>query len=156
MGTGTDPRKIPAIHQTELHPYLQQKDFVDWHAEQGIHIIQFSPCGNLNPFYRDVSWAKGVAQMTRLVDHPILVEVARKHGKTPIQIALAWGISNGRCVIPKSTIEWQIRDNADAENIELDVEDMAKIEQMDRKARFNDPSPDFGYKLYVGLDGAAS
>ena len=147
---------MPAVHQTELHPYLQQKDFVNWHAEKGIRIIQFSPCGNLNTFYRDVSWAKDVAQMTRLIDHPILLEVAKKHGKSPIQIALAWGVGNGRCVIPKSTIEWQILENVEAEKIELDADDLKKIEGMDQKARFNDPSADFGYKLYVGLDGATS
>lgn len=137
-----------------MHPYLQQKAFVDWHREQGIQIIQFSPSGNLNPFYRDVAWAKDVAQIGRLIDHPILLDVAKKHKKSAIQIALAWGVANGRCVIPKSTIEWQIMENADAENIPLDEEDMAQISKMDRKARFNDPSPIFGYKLYSGLDGA--
>lgn len=142
------------MHQTELHPYLQQKPFVDWHATQDIRIIQFSPSGNLNPFYRDVSWAKEVAQMGRLIDHPILLDVARKHGKSPIQISLAWGVASGRCVIPKSTIEWQIRENAEADRIVLDADDMAQIAKMDQKARFNDPSALFGYKLYVGLDGA--
>ena len=150
----TQRHQVPAVHQTELHPYLQQGDFVDWHEQQGIKIIQFSPSGNLNPFYRDVSWAKGIAEMTRLIDHPTLLKVAEKHGKSPIQIALAWGISNGRCVIPKSTVEWQIKENVEAENIALDAHDMAQIAKMDQKARFNDPSPEFGYKLYVGLDGA--
>ncbi|KAI1413720.1 Aldo/keto reductase [Hypoxylon sp. FL1857] len=146
---------VPAVHQTELHPYLQQKDFVDWHAENDIRIIQFSPCGNLNQFYRDVGWAKDIAKMTRLIDHPTLLKVAQKHDRSPVQIALAWGIQSGRCVIPKSTIEWQIRENLEAEKITLDEEDMEAIATMDQKARFNDPSSDFGYKLYVGLDGAA-
>lgn len=138
-----------------MHPYLQQQEFVEWHKEKGIHIIQFSPCGNLNPFYRDVSWAKGVAHMTRLIDHPTLLEVAKKHDKSPIQIALAWAIINGRSVIPKSTIEWQVQENAAADSISLDEEDMMAIKGMDQKVRFNDPSVDFGSKLYIGLDGAS-
>ncbi|VUC26797.1 unnamed protein product [Clonostachys rosea] len=146
---------VPAVHQTELHPYLQQKEFVDWHEEKGIKIIQFSPCGNLNTFYSQVSWAKDEAKMTRLIDHPTLIRIAEKHGKSPIQIALAWGVVNGRCVIPKSTIEWQIQENASADQIELDGDDLKQIATMDQKARFNDPSVLFGYKLYVGLDGAA-
>ncbi|CAK7235644.1 hypothetical protein SBRCBS47491_009364 [Sporothrix bragantina] len=145
---------VPAAHQLELHPYLQQKDFVAWHMEKGIQIIQFSPCGNLNAFYRDVSWAKEEAHITRLIDHPVLLNVAKKHGKTPIQIALAWGVVNRRAVIPKSTIEWQILENAAADKIVLDEEDLKEIASMDQKARFNDPSADFGYKLYIGLDGA--
>jgi alcohol dehydrogenase (NADP+) len=146
--------QVPAVHQIELHPYLQQKELVDWHIERGARIIQFSPCGNLNSFYRDVSWAKEVAQMVRLIDHPTLLKVAQKHGNSPVQIALAWGIQNGRCVIPKSTIEWQIRENLGAEDIVLNEEDLEAIESMDQKARFNDPSVDFGYKLHEGLDGA--
>ncbi|RSL97724.1 hypothetical protein CDV31_012904 [Fusarium ambrosium] len=145
---------VPAVHQTEMHPYLQQKEFADWHESKGIKIIQFSPCGNLNTFYRDVSWAKDIAKTTRLIDHPVLLEIAKKHGKSPIQIALAWGVANGRCVIPKSTIEWQIRENIEADCIALDREDLERIATMDLKARFNDPSDDFGYKLYTGLDGA--
>ena len=58
-------------------------------------------------------------------------------------------------MIPKSTIEWQIRENIEADQIVLDENDLREIEKMDQKARFNDPSADFGYKLYVGLDGAA-
>ncbi|KAI8313698.1 hypothetical protein K4K61_007132 [Colletotrichum sp. SAR11_59] len=146
---------VPAIHQTELHPYLQQKGFVDWQESKGIKIMQFSPSGNLNTFYRDVSWAKDVAQMARLIDHPILQAIAKKHGKSPIQIALAWGVVNGRCVIPKSTIEWQIKENLEADSIPLDEEDLQQIAKMDQQARFNDPTELFGYKLYVGLDGAA-
>ncbi|KAI1260615.1 Aldo/keto reductase [Xylariaceae sp. FL1019] len=144
---------VPAVHQMELHPYLQQADFVQWHHEIGICITQFSPCGNLNTFYRDVSWAKDVANMGRLIDHPTLLNIAEKHKRSPIQIALAWAIQDGRSVIPKSTIEWQIRENAEAETIVLDPEDLEAIGQMDQQARFNDPSTDFGYELYVGLEG---
>lgn len=47
--------------------------------------------------------------MTRVIDQPLLKELGRKYGKSAVQIALAWGINNGRSVIPKSTIDWQIR-----------------------------------------------
>ena len=39
---------VPAAHQIELHPYLQQKDFVEYHREKGILITQYSPYGHLN------------------------------------------------------------------------------------------------------------
>lgn len=139
----------------ELHPYLQQPGFVTWHKAQGIQIIQFSPCGNLNDFYREVSWGKEVSHMIRLIDHPDLAKVAKKHNKTAVQTALAWATTQGRAVIPKSTIEWQIKENLGAQ-FDLDEEDLRIIATMDKKARFNDPSPDFGYQLYVGLDGAAT
>ena len=34
---------VPASHQIELHPYLQQQSFVDWHKKNGIIITQYSP-----------------------------------------------------------------------------------------------------------------
>ncbi|KAK2770334.1 aldehyde reductase [Colletotrichum kahawae] len=142
----------PAVHQMELHPYLQQREFVEWQRANGIHMIQFSPLGNENSFYREVSWSKKESHMHRLIEHPVLAEVAKKHGKTPVQVALAWGVNSGRSVIPKSVIEWQIRQNLESDFV-LDGEDMDKIATMDLKARFNVPSEEYRWPLYKGLDG---
>ncbi|KIW06996.1 uncharacterized protein PV09_02652 [Verruconis gallopava] len=143
---------VPAVHQMEVHPYLQQPRFNKWLAEKGIHVIQFSPLDNMNNFYRDVHWSKSESHMPRLIDHPVLVEIGKKYNKSPIQIALAWGINNGRTVIPKSVIDWQIKENLEAD-FELDGEDMAKIATMDIKTRFNDPSEYYRWNLYEGEDG---
>ena len=42
---------VPAAHQIECHPWLQQKDFCDWHKEKGIHVQHYSPFGNQNEIY---------------------------------------------------------------------------------------------------------
>ena len=42
---------VPAAHQLELHPWLQQKDFVEFNRSKGIHITQYSPFGNQNEIY---------------------------------------------------------------------------------------------------------
>lgn len=136
----------------ELHPYLQQREFVEWQRANGIHMIHFSPLGNENSFYREVSWSKKESHMHRLIEHPVLAEVAKKHGKTPVQVALAWGVNSGRSVIPKSVIEWQIKENLKSDFV-LDGEDMDKIATMDLKARFNVPSEEYRWPLYKGLDG---
>ncbi|KAI8292523.1 hypothetical protein K4K56_006010 [Colletotrichum sp. SAR 10_98] len=136
----------------ELHPYLQQREFVEWQRANGIHMIHFSPLGNENSFYREVSWSKKESHMHRLIEHPVLAEVAKKHGKTPVQVALAWGVNSGRSVIPKSVIEWQIKENLKSD-FALDGEDMDKIATMDLKARFNVPSEEYRWPLYKGLDG---
>lgn len=137
----------------EVHPYLQQKSFNQWLQSKGIHVVQFSPLGNMNPFYRTTGWSKDIAHITTpLTENPILHQIAQKHGKTPVQIALAWGINSGRSVIPKSTIDWQIVQNMEAD-FELDADDMQHIADMDIKARFNDPSLDYQYRLYSDLEG---
>jgi len=84
----------PAAHQMEMHPYLVQKSFADWHKQQGIHITHYSPFGNQNEIY------SGGKDMGKLIDDPVLVEIGRKHGKSGAQVALAWGLAKGHTVIP--------------------------------------------------------
>lgn len=106
----------------------------------------------MNDFYRNTGWSKEVSHMMRVIDQPLLQDIARKYGKSAVQIVLAWGVNNGRSVIPKSTIDWQIRENIEAD-FELDAEDIKSIEALDAKARFNDPSLDYQWRLYSDLEG---
>jgi len=39
---------VPAAHQIELHPWLQQREFCDFHKSKCILITQYSPFGNQN------------------------------------------------------------------------------------------------------------
>ncbi|KAI1266532.1 putative aldehyde reductase [Xylariaceae sp. FL1019] len=142
----------PAVHQMECHPYLQQKGFNDWLRVQGIHVVQFSPLGNMNEFYRATGWSKEISHMKRVIDQPLLKEIGNKYGKSAVQVVLAWGINSGRSVIPKSTIDWQIKENIEAD-FKLEPADMEAIGTLDVKARFNDPSLDYQYQLYRGLEG---
>ncbi|KAF7561146.1 hypothetical protein G7046_g3006 [Stylonectria norvegica] len=148
----TETSTVPAVHQMEVHPYLQQTSFNEWLRSQGIHVIQFSPLGNMNDFYRQTGWSKEVAHMTRVIDQPLLKDLGQKYGKSAVQIVLSWGINNGHSVIPKSTIAWQIKENVEAD-FELEPEDVKAIETLDMKARFNDPSLDYGWRLYSDLEG---
>ncbi|OTB05347.1 hypothetical protein M426DRAFT_57106 [Hypoxylon sp. CI-4A] len=143
---------VPAVHQMEVHPYLQQKSFNQWLKSQGIHVVQFSPLGNMNDFYRNTGWSKEVAHMKRVIDQPLLKEIGAKYGKSAVQVVLAWGVNSGRSVIPKSTIDWQIKENVESD-FKLDAEDMEKISTLDIKARFNDPSLDYRWRLYSDLEG---
>ncbi|KAH7257965.1 NADP-dependent oxidoreductase domain-containing protein [Fusarium tricinctum] len=143
---------VPAVHQMEVHPYLQQKGFNEWLRSQGIHVVQFSPLGNMNDFYRATGWSKEVAHMMRVIDQPLLKQLGEKYGKSAVQIVLSWGINSGRSVIPKSTIDWQIKENAEA-SFKMEPEDVKAIEALDIKARFNDPSFDYRWRLYSDLEG---
>jgi alcohol dehydrogenase (NADP+) len=42
---------VPAAHQIECHPWLQQNEFTEWQQSKGIHITQYSPFGNQNEIY---------------------------------------------------------------------------------------------------------
>ena len=139
---------VPAAHQLELHPYLQQRAFTDYHRQKGIHVQQYSPFGNQNEIY-----SKGQA-MGKLIDDPVLVEVGEKYGKSGAQVALAWGVAQGHSVLPKSKTPSRIRNNLEGD-FKLDEVDMRKLEGVDRKLRFNDPSGNFGWNFYADLEGKA-
>lgn len=38
-------------------------------------------------------------------------------------------------------------------DVKLTPEELQKIDTIDKKVRFNDPSPSFGYDYYAGEDG---
>lgn len=136
----------PAAHQLEMHPYLVQGAFADWHKQNDIHVTHYSPFGNQNAIY-----SKG-ENMGKLIDDPVLAEIGKKHGKNGAQVALAWGIAKGHSVIPKSKTPARIKANLEGD-FKLDAEDVKKIDGLDKKLRFNDPSANFGWQFYSDLDG---
>jgi len=130
----------------ELHPYLPQHSFDAFHKKHNIHITQYSPFGNQNPIY-----SKG-ENMGKLIEDPVLVEIGKKYNKSGAQVALAWGIAHGRTVIPKSKTESRIQANFEGD-FQLEAEDVEKIDGLDKKLRFNDPSANFHWEFYTDLDG---
>ncbi|KAF2094493.1 hypothetical protein NA57DRAFT_68570 [Rhizodiscina lignyota] len=139
-------RVVPAAHQLELHPWLSQPAFDNFHRNRNIHVTQYSPFGNSNPVY-----TKG-QEMPKLLDDPTLKKIGEKHGKTPAQVALAWGIAHGRSVIPKSKTKERIQANLEGD-FKLDEDDVKKIDEMNKRLRFNDPSQNFRWEFYSDLDG---
>jgi alcohol dehydrogenase (NADP+) len=137
---------VPAAHQMELHPWLQQYSFTEFHKQKGIHITQYSPFGNQNEIYDSGK------NMGKLMDEPVLVDIGKKHNKSGAQVALAWGIAQGHSVIPKSKTESRIKQNLEGD-FKLSDEEVEKINGLDKKLRFNDPSGSFGWNFYKDLDG---
>lgn len=68
---------------------------------------------------------------------------------------LAWGVTQGHSVLPKSKTPSRIKANLEGD-FHLDAEDTKKIEGIDRKLRFNDSSADFGQDFFTDLDGKKS
>jgi alcohol dehydrogenase (NADP+) len=139
---------VPAAHQIENHPYLAQHSFDAFHKSKGIHITQYSPFGNQNEIYDSGK------NMGKLIDDPVLVEIGKKYNKSGAQVALAWGIAKGHSVIPKSKTPSRIKANLEGD-FKLDAEDVKKIDSLDKKMRFNDPSAPFKYRFFADLDGKA-
>ncbi|KAF4540409.1 Aldo/keto reductase [Lasiodiplodia theobromae] len=135
---------VPAVHQLESHPWLQQRDFSDFHRQHGIHITHYSPFGNQNEIYGST--------IGKLIDDPVLNEIGKKYNKSGAQVALAWGIAEGHSVIPKSKTPARIKQNLEGD-FKLEEEDVKKVASIDKKLRFNDSSENFGHNFFTDLDG---
>lgn len=138
---------VPAVHQMEMHPWLQQKEFAELHKQKGIHITYYSPLGNQNEIYGD--------EVGKVIEDPVLQGIGKKHDKTSAQVALAWGVARGHSVIPKSKTAERILQNFRG-GFKLDEDDLKKIDGIDKKLRFSDYSESFGYPRYnffTDLDG---
>ena len=66
----------------------------------------------------------------RILNNPTLADIARHHGKTPAQIALAWVLShNGVMPIPKASNIKHVEQNAESLRIELTQDDMVLLDR---------------------------
>lgn len=81
-------------------------------AKRGVPVMAYSPL-----------------EQGRLEGDPTLVQLAKKHGVTDLQIALAWVLAQDNVIaIPKSVNHVHIDQNLAALNISLDAEDHALLD----------------------------
>jgi len=109
--TGT----LPVINQIELHPEFQQREVRTYHADRGIHIEAYSPLGS-----------------GAVLDNPAIASIAEARGRSPAQVILRWHMQEGTIAIPKSVTPERIEANLDLFDFELDSDDMAAIEALDK------------------------
>jgi diketogulonate reductase-like aldo/keto reductase len=64
-------------------------------------------------------------------DHSAIVSLAKKHGKSPAQVLLRWGLQKDYVVIPKSIKKERVVANKDVFDFELSKADMASLEDLD-------------------------
>src|SRR4051812_37961755 len=124
---------VPAVNQIEVHPYFQQPEVQAFNAEHGILTQAWSAIGGIT-FYRD-------GEHTSTLEDPVIVDIARAHGKSAAQVMLRWGIQHGRSVIPKSTKPGRIAENIDVFDFELSADELAAIDGLDTGRR-GGPEPD--------------
>jgi diketogulonate reductase-like aldo/keto reductase len=137
--TGT----VPAVNQVEFHPFLYQKDLLDFCNAHGIIVEAYSPLTH-----------------GKRLDDPKLVAVAKKYSKTgrlpsarwsklPLmravsrgleirstaQILIRWALQHGLVVIPKSTRRSRILENADVYDFTISAEDMGTLNGFNENLR---------------------
>lgn len=106
---------VPAVNQIELHPYFQNREVRAYGEAHGIATEAWSPL------------AQGA-----VLDDQVISEIADRLDRTPAQVVLRWHIEHGNIVFPKSTTPERIRENFELFDFELDSNDVARIDALDR------------------------
>jgi diketogulonate reductase-like aldo/keto reductase len=112
----------PAVVEVESHPYHPQWELHELCKEHGIVLLAFAALGH--------------ALEPRLLDDPLIVSIARRVGKTPAQVLLAWGIQRGSAVLTSSVKPARIGENFDVSALpESAIQDIN--ESLETRYRFN-------------------
>jgi len=109
-------------NQVEMHPFLQQRQLRSFVDDEGIELVAYSPL------------ARG-----QVFDDPVITDVAENYDASPAQVSLAWLREKGVTAIPKATGEAHIADNWESLALELDDEDVRRIDAIERVDRRVDP-----------------
>ena len=125
----------PVMNQIELHPLLQQVKMLEYCQQNGVLLTAYSPLGS-----GDRPAALKKDQEPSLLTQPIIGEIAARKKMTPAQVLLAWGLSRGTVVIPKSTSPARLQENLLAADLSFDAADMQAIAGLEQGYRFVDGS----------------
>ena len=105
---------VPEVNQIRWSPLLYDAELLRAHRERGVVVEGYSPfkAGTLS--------------------HPVLTEIAARHGKEPSQVVVRWHIQHQVVVIPKSARQDRIAGNADVFDFELAADEMKAIDALAR------------------------
>lgn len=118
----------PMINQIEIHPYLVQKELIEYLNKEQIAIEAWSPL------------ARG-----RVVEEPLLISIGQKYQKSSSQVTLRWHVQKDLIVIPKSVNPLRIAENMQIFDFELTDTEMQQIDSLNEDFRTG-PNPDNVYQ----------
>lgn len=122
-------RIVPAVNQVETHMFFQQYDLNGWMEKYHIQHEAWGPLAQ--------------HRLRDIMENAIVKEIAKKHGKTPAQIALRHHIQRGIVVIPKTIHKERMKQNLDIFDFELSIEEMNQLRKLDENksmwAEYDDP-----------------
>ena len=117
----------PVVNQIEIEPYLTQYDVTGFCFRKGIQVEAWGPLGQ---------------GLTKVLDAPAILEIAKKHGKSAAQVVLRWHMQRGLVTIPRCDVDAYTDENIRIFDFELTPAEMEIISGLNRNQRAyekNDP-----------------
>ena len=102
----------PAVNQIEWSPLLFDPRVLEAHRARSVVLEGYS------------------ALRGGTLDHPAIVDLADRAGRTPAQVIIRWHLQHQVVVIPKSANPERIRSNADVGGFTLSDDDMTRLDSL--------------------------
>lgn len=102
---------VPHVNQIQFDPYHPREDLVELHRERQIVTEAWGPLGRAG----------------ELLEDPLIVSIARAHGRTPAQIVLRWITQRGFVAVPKSSDRRRQQENIDVFDFMLSEEEITAM-----------------------------
>ncbi|MCA1691813.1 MAG: aldo/keto reductase [Actinobacteria bacterium] len=109
--------EAPQVNQIRWGPTLYDPPELEDHRRRGVILEGYSPF------------------KTTDMRHPVLADVAARHGATPAQVVVRWHVDHGVVVIPKSATPERIAANFDVFGFTLDDEDRRRVDGLSEAVR---------------------
>lgn len=115
----------PMVNQLEIHPGYTQEAAIRYCQERDILVQAWSPLGR-----------------QRVLEEPLLIELAAKYDVTPAQICLRFLLQRGINPIPKASSFERMRNNMDIFDFSITTEDMHRLNTLPQTG-WSGEHPDF-------------
>ncbi len=104
---------LPMVDQLEFHPGYPQHATTAFCMNHGIQAEAWSPFGR-----------------EKLLDDPLILELAKKYEKSPAQICLRFCLQNNVLPLPKSSTPKRMKANLELFDFDLELEDVYRLMTM--------------------------
>lgn len=113
--------------QVEYHPLLSQQALLETLREREMALVAYSPLAH-----------------GKLLDEPVLLEIAEAHERSPAQVALRWLLSQeGVATIPKASSREHLEENFDVFGFDLDEDEQQRLHRLAAREGERTVDPDF-------------
>ena len=112
----------PAVVQVESHPYLPETELLEFCKKNGIVFLAFAPLGH------------GIRPGP--LEDPVILAIAKRTGKTPAQVLLAWAVQRGTALLTTPRSAARAKENIDISAIPEDA--LEEINRIQTRQRLNE------------------
>jgi alcohol dehydrogenase (NADP+) len=112
----------PAVVQVESHPYLPETELLEFCKKNGIVFLAFAPLGH------------GIRPGP--LEDPVILAIAKRTGKTPAQVLLAWAVQRGTALLTTPRSAARAKENFDISAIPQDA--LEEINRIQTRQRLNE------------------